>query len=358
MKSLLKFIITIAFLFSLFVIIGASVKSIGKKFLHDDANDGDLYRLCSIDYFAEDIREFPYVETDSLQNADIITFGDSFFLSRLDSHIFATELQRQSGYAVFNVNDGVSEYYDDPLYYLSKMNFPKGERKTLILEVAERYSIKNSNFYHRPYTPKTPIGKRLGKWGKIFRFAKPLYISFLKLKSSFPQKEDFNYFFRNNVFIFPIIKFQKEFKFRFLKEIDHRIGDYSHQPEMLFFHESVEFNNTQKSEAVMEEMAERIQQLSETLKKKYNIDLIYVIIPNKFSIYADYIPNYEYDNFIPQINHKLQEKGIKTIDIYDKFLEYRNGEDSELLYYISDTHYTPLGKKILVDETMRRLNTD
>jgi hypothetical protein len=338
------------------VIIGGSVKSVGKKFLHDDGNCGDLYRLCSIDYFGEEIQEFPYVETDSLQNADIITFGDSFFLSRLDSHIFATELQRQSGYTVYNVNNGVSEYYEDPLYYLSKVDFTNDERKTLILEVAERYSIKNSQLYHRVYTPKTPIGKRLGNWGTILRLARPLYVSFLKLKNSVPQKEDINHFFRNNVVIFPLINLQKEFKFRFLKEIDHRIGDYSHEPEMLFFHESVEFNRTQKSEADMERLAERIQQLSDTLKKKYNIDLIYVIIPNKFSIYADYLPNYEYDNFIPQINHKLREKGIKTIDIYDKYLEYRNGEDSELLYYVSDTHYTPLGKKILVDETMRVLS--
>jgi len=77
--------------------------------------------------------------------------------------------------------------------------------------------------------------------------------------------------------------------------------------------------------------------------------LIYVVIPNKYSIYGDYADKgYRYDGFIPRLTERLAARGVKSVDLYSLYLG-RKKAGSPPLYYSSDTHYTALGKALAVD---------
>ena len=79
--------------------------------------------------------------------------------------------------------------------------------------------------------------------------------------------------------------------------------------------------------------------------------LVFLIIPNKFSIYGEQILGEdEYDDFIPKLQTALELRGVSYVDVYDAFKNYQREHPNELLYYAGDTHYLPVGKKILIDE--------
>ncbi len=96
-------------------------------------------------------------------------------------------------------------------------------------------------------------------------------------------------------------------------------------------------------------MAKNLSDLGLILKNEYNIELIYLIMPDKLSVYRDYLKNENIaESYIPKINSKLRERNLNVIDIYADYLNYRSNDDAKLLYYASDTHFTAFGKERLV----------
>jgi hypothetical protein len=166
------------------------------------------------------------------------------------------------------------------------------------------------------------------------------------------------YFFHENILIYPLNYWIANIRFKVLGEVDPVIGAYSLKQKMLFYKESVEFDKSPKSEEQLNQMVDNIVYLSNELKKTYNIELIYVIVPNKNSIYNDYFNGrYQYDEFIPKVNKRLMQKGITTVDLYSAYMKQRQRDDSQLLYFRADEHFDPLGKSIMVNLVSDRLHS-
>jgi hypothetical protein len=53
------------------------------------------------------------------------------------------------------------------------------------------------------------------------------------------------------------------------------------------------------------------------------------------------------------LQEQLALKNVKYIDIYNIFINFRNQYPEKLLYYAGDTHYTSLGKSLLVNEIIK-----
>jgi hypothetical protein len=123
---------------------------------------------------------------------------------------------------------------------------------------------------------------------------------------------------------------------------------------MLFYSGDLGFNYARKSERILDSMATILSEFSQRLKQAYNIDLVYVVIPNKYSIYNDFIRPYFYDNYIAQVSEKLRAKGVPFIDLYSVYMNYST-DDSRLLYFPNDTHFTPFGKRLLVEAAIKEL---
>jgi hypothetical protein len=102
-------------------------------------------------------------------------------------------------------------------------------------------------------------------------------------------------------------------------------------------------------------MAFNISLLGKILKEKYDLELIYVIMPTKYTVYGKYHDDFMgYNNFIPSVLDSLEKLEVNTFDTYSLYTNALD-IDKDFLYYSGDTHFTPRGKKMLVNEIIKLL---
>jgi len=172
-----------------------------------------------------------------------------------------------------------------------------------------------------------------------------------KTKSAFDSNK-FNYFFYNNKLFSPIDKLNKNLRFKLLDEVEKTTPKYSTDPGMLFYVEDVNFNNLDIQSESINMFANNIARLQDTLLEDYNIELIFVLIPTKYSIYGKYTKDYKlYNDFIPRSYKELNKHNINTFDTYNLFINEDSIED-DLLYYKGDSHFTPRGKNLLLQKVL------
>jgi alginate O-acetyltransferase complex protein AlgJ len=97
-----------------------------------------------------------------------------------------------------------------------------------------------------------------------------------------------------------------------------------------------------------------ITQFSQYLKK-YNVNLLVVVVPNKEEIYFDKVDKAFPEPAIPMLNpysrkilKDLQDNGVEVIDLLSSFLDSKTKDKSakEFLYQEHDTHWTMRGIEI------------
>jgi hypothetical protein len=334
-KSLLVFIVLAA----LVIVLCGKVPSIGKNFVAVGPSNrisGDLYRLCEVDRFRESIEVLPPAPSAPLEQAEILTLGDSFFNSSLQSDLFAGELAAKSGYAVHNLTDSdFFEPFSYPLAYLKAIGYQPDRRRILILESVERSS------HERTTTFESGGGSSANRLNAV---------AFKLLKNN-----DVEYFFKNNFVTHPAIKWVKNLRFDWFGSIDKAIGAYSINPDMLFYQRDLDFAARPKPDPVLDRAADRLADLARTLRQRYNLELLYVIVPDKYSVYRDYLSQEKpYDRYIPRLVERLRDRGVPAVDLYSVYRRFRRN-DTRPLYFAGDSHYTATGKMVLVDECIREL---
>jgi hypothetical protein len=102
---------------------------------------------------------------------------------------------------------------------------------------------------------------------------------------------------------------------------------------------------------VPEDRFERVIKNLETCKsvlKERGIRFIFAPIPNKESVYYEYLPNGRRPVFLEQLVRELKKRGIETVDSQKAFEEEyrRNGT---LLYFLDDTHWNATGVRLMAD---------
>ncbi len=322
------------------VVIGGKFPAVGKHFVATDPagqHVGDLYRLCEVDRFKETIRSVAPPPTAPLAQAEILTLGDSFFNSSLESDLFANELARKGGFAVHNLASAdFFEPYSYPLAYLKSIGYRPDRRRILVLESVERSSLERAGSSY------------LGAAGASANRVNALAFRVLK-------NNDVEYFFKNNMVTHPAIKWLKNVRFDCFGVIDRAIGAYTVHPDMLFYQRDMEFADMPKPDAVLDAAAGRVAQLAEILRREYDLDLLYVVIPDKYSVYRDYLPYAgRYDGYVPRLVERLRSRGVHAVDLYAAY-EERRRSGSEPLYFVTDSHYTAAGKAVAVDACLREI---
>jgi len=367
LKKLFFITWALVFLYSVFVLLGAKITPFGRLFIYEDKDEkyypGGLYEMCKIDEFRQTEADYEksrpdryedslshslykiydqrqnYADApDDLDSSDILMFGDSFLAGIRGLKIFIDNGDSAGGLIAYNASaDGIAAAGENPLECLARVNYQKSKRKFLILETVERYSLDR--------------GLQYKDYQKIIDSR-----SVRKIVKHMFTNDHIAYLFTDNFVSYPFFRFINNIKFSYFKDIDTRIGGYSEDPKMLYYFQAVEFNQNPKAAADLDMMARNIKFLSDQLDSEYNIELIYVIVPNKYPIYSDFVePDYIYDNFIPEINKRLIEKGVNVIDMYSSYMAYRKNDDSKLLYYPSDTHFSALGQDIFFKEIVRKI---
>ena len=77
-----------------------------------------------------------------------------------------------------------------------------------------------------------------------------------------------------------------------------------------------------------------------------DIDFLFVPMPNKSSIYYDYVPLEKQPDYIFKLDSLLRMNDVRTFNTLALYNEYRRTH-GELLYHLDDTHWNANGARIL-----------
>ncbi|HJV36718.1 alginate O-acetyltransferase AlgX-related protein [Geomonas sp.] len=321
---------------ALAVVIGGKFPSVGKHFLKKEAvPQGDLSRLSGLDRFSQPVKVVTPTPTAPLENAAVVTMGDSFFNSSLESDLFANEVARKGGMAVHNV--ALRKDFEPcsyPLAYLASIGYRGDRRRILVLETVERNTFERTIRYcaaaRTSAAPTDTLANRVLDNG------------------------DVEYFFKNNLVVHPLLKWLKNARFRWFGKVDQAIGAYSENPSMLFFHSDLDFAAIKKDDAVVDAAADQVAWLAALLRERYNMELLYVVMPDKYSLYRRYVRDATpYDLFVPRLVDRLHRRGVHALDMYSAYLNRET--PGHPFFFAGDTHYTAAGKAVLVDECLREI---
>ena len=309
---------------------------------------GEMYYFNCINHFKEKnlpspIRKYRFSDKHpSIKDADIIIFGDSFFdFSRQKTfpERLTDTLHRKVYY----------ERYFYPLVSLKKKNYSNDSTKLLIYEIVER---DIANRFIKPQSSVFPVDS-VSKIRKKIAAVKDWI---------FPDIEEelYNKMLKGNILTTDIYGWIATVKFDLFKFISpltpkYYLGDP--KKPWLFFHKQVNDENSSfyyhHSDDDIETYCNNIADLAHKLKNEYNMDFLFIPVPNKYTIYHTLINNDEYNDLLPRIYDCLEKKGIPVVRLYNDFL---NSE--EVLYYGTDTHWNKNGVDIAITKTLEKINKE
>jgi hypothetical protein len=106
---------------------------------------------------------------------------------------------------------------------------------------------------------------------------------------------------------------------------------------------------------------EQLDSITETIVsyKEYcdsiGSDFIFLPMPNKETVYYDYVPFDVQPDFLYRLDSMLQERNVTTINTLHLYNEFRKSND-ELLYHLDDTHWTPTAINLVAKELANMIN--
>jgi hypothetical protein len=310
----------------------------------DNTKYGELYYFNYVKHFKEENlpqmgEKYQYSPMQaSPEDAEILIFGDSFFDICRPTQ-FPTEIS-------VRLNKKVHFAYNDyPLQYLNQINYNSKEPKLLLMGSVERYiPVKFANQHNEQFTIDS-------------RSQKIKMLSSIKNKVFYYRSEElYDALLKRSYLTTDIYSIIATVKFDCFEYISKLTPKYSLQDTIpwIFYHDEVNGKITsfyyKHTDDEFEKVSDNILDLSRQLKTKYNIELIIIPIPAKYTICHNRINNDQYSNFLPKLQEKFDHKGIKYIDFYDTF---RKSKD--ILYIPTDGHWNEKGLELGVELTLNYL---
>lgn len=311
---------------------------------------GELYYFSFIKHFQE--KNLPdysikYRFTDrhpELNEADILTFGDSFFdFSRMTT--FPEQLGDSLKKKVFY------ERMDQPLVYLDENNYQAGAHKYLIFETAER-------FLHDRFIEPQPVEAYRDNRNGLRKAAAGIR-DFLFLDDT---EVLYSVLLARSYFTTAIYSTIATLKFDVFKQITSQTPAWSLEYKRPWLFGAIQLGKEpggyerNYSREEIDNYCDNIEKLSDELREKYNIEMLFMIIPSKYTIYHNlmHVDDSLYGNFIPEMYVELEKRNIPVIDFYEEMMAQR---DDKLLFYGTDTHWTEDGLQIALGKTLDKFES-
>jgi hypothetical protein len=314
----------------------------------DNTKYGELYYFSMIRYFREiNLPPFSRKFEDSEKHAsitdcDILTFGDSFFeFSRIKQ--FPEHIADDFGKKVHYVNN------DFPLQYLADHNYHDTLPKLVIFERVERYIpvafAKEHNISQSGSSKKTQAGSIIDYFAtRVFqRKSEQLYDVMLK----------------RSKFTTDVYSFISTLKFDLFGYISEKTPVYKIEKDgsWLFYHDQVNGERTsfyyQFTQEQIDSICNNMADLAIKLKEYYNMELVYLPLPARYTLYHTVLNQDEYNNLLPRLYEGLDKRGVKFIKLFDDFLN-----SGEFLYYRTDEHWNRNGLDIAYKKTINYIMKD
>ncbi len=286
--------------------------------------------LCQLSKFSCKVpkkwQKFRETEKNSDPNqANVLLFSDSFFdfeWQKTFPEILADTL-------------GIKVFYErsrTPLNELRKIKLKKGEKRYLVFELSEANINTVFGKNHIPFIPKRQ-SKIYRSLQKVFPPTHNTSIEYLLSKSKLTYK--------------PYTLFLDS-RFNVFKTLPPETPFFSENPPAVFHFSALVPKPGgfyyQQTENELNYIVDQMQKFATTLKTKYNLELILVIVPTKYTVEHKLINQHQYSNFLPQLLHKLSLANIEHLKLYDSFINASNE-----LYHPFDIHWNANGVKLTMD---------
>jgi len=271
-------------------------------------------------------------EVDSYQ---IIVIGDSFFNRCRGHDTLPYLLSQRLGEPVFYDR----EKYYNPFDLLR--NASSSHKRILILECAERLIL--DRFLPTPDLNPEPA---LSPSGPLKRVAEGIRDRwFVK------AEVNYRYFLNHCVFTSTIMEWWNSFNFECFGRISDSARVYSLQPPMLFLDHETDRSPFSfyypHTDELISTLAGNLELIRDELKRRYNTELIFMPIPNKYTIEHRLVNNDVYDMFLPRLCAELTRRNVKNVPLYEKFIHMKHE-----LYFPTDIHWNGKGLSIALDELL------
>lgn len=164
------------------------------------------------------------------------------------------------------------------------------------------------------------------------------------------KMKTFDYLLQENIINSSCAELISTLRFHALRQTSPLTPKYSLNPKMLFYKDEVDFYQNPPTAEETQKIADNLKYISEQLKSQYNVDLIFVPMPTKYTIYHKLAKENSDSPFFPSLFQELDKRKVKYIDLYHPFKN-----SNEILYLPSDTHWNQKGAEIGVKETLKTI---
>jgi len=270
-------------------------------------------------------------------------FGDSFSSVRFEKTALREALGQHLGAPVYFVSKQQhGDYYRKPLLFFAEHPMDTNEQRTLILEMVERY-ISSAFALAPEKTPHagTPYAATPAKEPSWIEKAGSMPVAFVSR-----SERNHEFLLKNSSVTLPLVETWNSFVFAAFRKTPTEVPVYSLTPPMLFFHEETEpALNTSFYARHDDELITRVSQniaiLASELSRQHRVRLVFVPVPNKFTVYSRLVTRDFYDEFIPRLVEALDRQGVTAVNLLPAFRGQR-----EMLYQLADTHWNARGIRL------------
>jgi hypothetical protein len=275
-----------------------------------------------------------------LDRAEILIFGDSFF-----------DFARHE-----NLPEQIHDWFNMPVYFerndyplasLAQKGYENEEPKILIYETVERNIAYRFREKHKiPGNPE----KANNKDDTSF---KNTIIEFL-----FPQQTEelYNKVLQRSYITTKIYEWIATLKFNLFGYVSRLTPKYTlknQEDPWLFYHREVSDEHWgfyyQHSEKEINTYCNNIADLAAKLEKEFSLKMVFVVVPNKYTIYHTMLNDHTYNDLLPDIYKGLEKRNIPVVKLYKPYLRNKG----EKLYHGTDTHWNQQGIDIAVNKTIK-----
>jgi hypothetical protein len=125
----------------------------------------------------------------------------------------------------------------------------------------------------------------------------------------------------------------------------------------LFYHDQVNEARTSFyydfTENQIDSICDNMADLGRQLLEKYNMHLLFLPLPAKYTLYHHLINQDSYNNLLPRLYEGLDERGVKYVNVFE---EYEQADT--LLFYRTDSHWNQRGIDIAYRKTLEYIRND
>src|ERR1051326_2745759 len=350
-ERILRYAVYAAGVVSLAVFIVTKSEVLLNSVTRDMFSNGDLYRFARVEAFKTPVPpttcpKAPVIDGD-IGNAEVIVVGDSYMETCRGHERFSVQLAESLDTDVAAVYAGRKEEYFDPFYLYWKTHLGTDRKRIVLLERIERY-IMNQYSVRRDEDTAT--------FQEIAQSAERSFLDTLRDRWFTKAEKNYGIFFSSSNLTAPVVETWNTLRFNLFGRISDETPVYSLHPPFLFFKDEV-LSSKRTSyyyphpDSLVCSIADNIAAIHDELQLRCHAELVFMPIPNAYTLYHGFVNNDPYDSFLPRLCARLEERGVRTIDLYERFRDSR-----EILYLPTDSHWNTAGVHLAVDQAVRLLS--